>query len=1177
MKPEFVHRVVAVGLSSVLTAPCVALWVAPPRAAQVVSHATAPFPNFESSPVHPLALTPDGARLVALNTSDARVEVFDVQPNGTLVRAGSVFTGLDPVSVCIDPANPTRAFVANQVSDDVAVVDLATLTVSALIPVGDEPSDVLVANGKLFVACARSASNPQLLAPTGFVEHAVVIASASAPYAIQTRIAIQGHKPRALALAKVAGQQRVFVVPQNSGNHTTTLEFAAAKTLGLADPTVADAFDPPFQFNPSLKAPGLAGFGGLPPFFPFPISGWTMPQVSRIVNDFEHPSLVPQLADKDVFSIDPATNVLYAQATTGVGTTLFSVERNPLTGELWIAHTAAKNRTRFEPHVKGDAVDNRIAIVAPGGAVLQQVELAPPLTSREHAQPAAIAFYAPPRTFGSGSGSGLQGGHGTPPSAPTGGSATSGPGSAQPLDTRPTHPIAYVACLGSSSVVALDAQSAEFVDEIDVGEVPVGLAVDSTRAVLYVLSRGDHALRAFDIADHHAPLALGTSAPIAVGYDPEPQGVRVGRTHLYDARASTGHGTDNFSCATCHVSGHMDQLAWDLGDPEGGIGYYFADLMTGSQSQGGAVVAAQNVEQTHPLKGPMVTQSLRGLADSNGAPLHWRGDRRFFQMFQGAFVGLLGGTGISNAAMQEYANFVRSLTYPPNPYQPRDRQYLGNAQTGRTLFGLTAGNPGKDYNPLAAGLKCITCHKADFAGGTDFTGAQRTVNFDAETMFFNTPTLRGVYEKQFRSMTGFGTAHDGSGDDIRDFFELPDAFFGLGVFSGFTGTDKSNVSEFVKQWDSGLSPLVGLQQRATASNQAEFNAWLDLAETQAKLAAPWVNVVGRVKTLSNAALTGISFEFDTGSSQWRYRKDDGTWTDRAALTANVLGAQTEVVFTAVPPGTGRRLGIDRDEDGLFDGSEAALGTNPASPDTDLDGYGDALEVSLGSNPLVFTPNLPADAIAPVIQQVQPRDLFATTATLRVQTSEAATALVELGLAAGSYTLPSVTSSTLRSVHDVVLTGLPAKATVFYRVTSKDKNQNAAQATGSFGTTARMLHVDDITLTKTPSGAQWQVTATVKVVDQDGVAVANCAVRGIWAGDIGGQQFFPTVNTNASGIATFALNPYTPSAATTVSFSPGYIGSTTSGNAFFVGTGGSTPNIFYQQPANKVNYRSVAVP
>jgi YVTN family beta-propeller protein len=1164
-----IHSVVRVCLF--LSAACVPF----SAAAQVLSAAKAPFTNFESSAVHPLALSPDGAALVVLNAPDARAEVYAVQPNGTLAYTGSVFTGLEPVSVCFDPAQPTRAFVANWLSDDVSVIDIAALRVEALIPVGDEPQDVLVASGKLFVACARSAIAPQLVDPGAFVENAVVIAAATAPYAIQARVAIQGLKPRALALAGNGSAARVYVVPQNSSNGTTVLDLTNTKALGLADPTVPDAFDPPFQFNPSLKAPGFASFATLP-FFPFPLKGWVIPQTSRIVNDFEYPTLVTQLADKDVFAIDPATNLLDPLATTSVGTTLLAIERNPVSGALWIAHTDAHNRTRFEPSVQGDAVDNRIAIVAPGGAVLQQIDLAPPLTSVEHAQPTAIAFYAANRAGGgSGSGGGSSGGgFGT-----TSGSTSQGAGASKPLAPRGSAPVAYVASTGSASVVALDASGGTLVAELAVGEIPIGLAVDQARGHLYVLSRGDHALRAFDILNGHAPIQLGSATvALALGYDPEPAGLRSGRVHLYDARAASGHGTGNFSCATCHISGHMDQLAWDLGDPEGTLGYFYPDLLTGSTSQGGSMVAGQAVAQVHPMKGPMTTQTLRGLSDANGAPLHWRGDRRFFQMFQGAFVGLLGGSGISNAAMQEYANFVRALAFPPNPYEPRDRVYTGNALAGKTLYGLTPGNAGKDYNPLQVNLKCVTCHKANFASGTDFTGSQRTVNFDAETQFFNAPTLRGAYEKEFRALTGFGAAHDGASTGVRGFLDLPDAFFGLPVFAGFSAAEKDNVTTFVKQWDSGLSPLVGLQQRATAANQAQFDAWLDLAEAQAQLATPWVSVVGRKHSLVGAAVTGLSFELDSGSGTWRYLQDDGTWISRAQLTALVLGAQSEIVYTAVLPGTGHRLGVDRDEDGLLDGQELALGTNAAAPDTDLDGYTDALENSLGSDPLVYTPNLAADATAPVIQLAAPRDLFATTATLHVETSEPATALVEIGLSAGNYTLASFSVPGLRSVQDAVLTGLPAKTTVFYRVTSKDKNLNASQVTGSFVTTPRMLHVDDITLTKTPAGGtQWQVTATVKVVDQDGVLVPNCAVRGIWAGDIGGQQFFPTANTNASGIATFALTPYTPAAATTVSFSPGYIGSTTAANAFYVGTGGAVPNVFYQQPANKVNYRKLALP
>lgn len=35
-----------------------------------------------------------------------------------------------------------------------------------------------------------------------------------------------------------------------------------------------------------------------------------------------------------------------------------------------------------------------------------------------------------------------------------------------------------------------------------------------------------------------------------------------------------------------------------------------------------------------------------------------------------------------------------------------------------------------------------------------------------------------------------------------------------------------------------------------------------------------------------------------------------------------LAAQTELTFTAVPPGSGQRMGIDRDADGVLDGDEA---------------------------------------------------------------------------------------------------------------------------------------------------------------------------------------------------------------------------------------------------------------
>jgi hypothetical protein len=56
-----------------------------------------------------------------------------------------------------------------------------------------------------------------------------------------------------------------------------------------------------------------------------------------------------------------------------------------------------------------------------------------------------------------------------------------------------------------------------------------------------------------------------TSIPLR--YNPEPPAVRDGRRFLYDARNTSGHGDQ--ACASCHIFGDFDGLAWDLGNPFG--------------------------------------------------------------------------------------------------------------------------------------------------------------------------------------------------------------------------------------------------------------------------------------------------------------------------------------------------------------------------------------------------------------------------------------------------------------------------------------------------------------------------------------------------------------------------------------------------------------------------------
>jgi LPXTG-motif cell wall-anchored protein len=89
--------------------------------------------------------------------------------------------------------------------------------------------------------------------------------------------------------------------------------------------------------------------------------------------------------------------------------------------------------------------------------------------------------------------------------------------------------------------------------------------------------------------------------------------------------------------------------------------------------------------------------------------------------------------------------------------------------------------------------------------------------------------------------------------------------------------------------------------------------------------------------------------------------DNGPAISEAVLRAkaNPAGDALTITYTAVPPGSGVRIGVDRDEDTLLDGVETDTGTfvdeddtgtSPTSADTDGDGFEDGQEVALGTDP-----------------------------------------------------------------------------------------------------------------------------------------------------------------------------------------------------------------------------------
>ena len=93
-------------------------------------------------------------------------------------------------------------------------------------------------------------------------------------------------------------------------------------------------------------------------------------------------------------------------------------------------------------------------------------------------------------------------------------------------------------------------------------------------------------------------------------YNPEPPSVTEGRRFLYDARFTSSRGDS--ACAGCHVFGDKDELAWDLGNPDGFV-------QTNPNPPNHPLLPVENID-FHPMKGPMTTQSRSSIRQIQTAP-----------------------------------------------------------------------------------------------------------------------------------------------------------------------------------------------------------------------------------------------------------------------------------------------------------------------------------------------------------------------------------------------------------------------------------------------------------------------------------------------------------------------------------------------------------------------------
>ncbi|MDI3288559.1 beta-propeller fold lactonase family protein [Polyangium sp. 15x6] len=890
---------------------------------------------FESGQVRPVALSPNKQFLFAVNTPDNRLEIFHVEPNGSLSHRGSVPVGLEPVAVAA--RSNDEIWVVNHLSDSVSVVKIGPFgyqgNVVRTLLVGDEPRDIVFGGpgkNRAFITTAHRGQNvpydPQLTTPGVGRADVWVFDAGNLGTTLggtpQTIVTLFSDSPRALAVSPDGS--RVYAAAFHSGNRT-----AALSELQVPDGGEAAGGVP----GPNTNADGVPA-----------------PEVGIIVkHDGEHwrdvigrswdSGVRFSLPDKDVFVIDANANPP-AQLSgssgyyTGVGTILYNMAVNPVSGKVYVSNTEARNDLRFEgpgiyagETLRGHLHESRITVLGTGAPAPRHLNKH--IDYDVYPAPAAVNQKTLSQPLGM---------------------VVSSDGTKL-----------YVAAFASSKIGVYDTAALEndtFVpstaNQIELsGGGPTGMVLDESCGRMYVLTRFDNSIAIVD-----------TTTKTEIGHvsmhSPEPESVIEGRAFLYDARLSSSNGES--ACGSCHVFGDLDSLAWDLGNPDGVVLNNpgpFVPIKPELVPVFGTddPTFGQNPD-FHPMKGPMTTQSLRGMA--NHGPMHWRGDRTggndeassqpddgsfdeeaAFKKFNGAFVDLLGRDAtLSTEQMQKFTDFVLQVMYPPNPVRNLDNSLTPTQQAGRDFFFT---------QNVASQGSCEACHRVDpEANPSDafpgFFGTAGFGSFDATTQILKVPHLRNAYSKVgmfgagFTSgnrvpdpflgdqVRGFGFNHDGTVPELFTFvsgFDLVPAN-PAGIPNTPAGNQaKLDMVEYQLAFESNLAPIVGQQVTLTQSNQTVTSPRIDLLV--ARTDAGECDLVVKGRLVNEIGLVYI------GSGQFLADRASVAPVTRAQLESVLTANGKALTYTCAPPGSGVRMGIDRDLDGFLDGDEQVAGSDPADP------------------------------------------------------------------------------------------------------------------------------------------------------------------------------------------------------------------------------------------------------
>jgi hypothetical protein len=173
----------------------------------------------------------------------------------------------------------------------------------------------------------------------------------------------------------------------------------------------------------------------------------------------------------------------------------------------------------------------------------------------------------------------------------------------------------------------------------------------------------------------------------------------------------------------------------------------------------------------------------------------------------------------------------------------------------------------------------------------------------------------------------------------------------LPVFNFANNQERRDLEAFVLSFDTGMAPSVGRQLTVNGATKslAGIVATLDSLYDEAD--------AGNCDLIAHGRIGGVakSFLYQAGTGVFRSDYDPEGTIDRDALRVSAENGG-EITYLGVPPGSGIRMGIDRDRDGFRNRYEIALGSDPANPSSVP--YVSAVEDASARPALVLRPNRP---------------------------------------------------------------------------------------------------------------------------------------------------------------------------------------------------------------------------